>query len=151
MSTPEAETRQKRLLAGRDRIPSMPDGRSCRYIVVRFGYLHRDEHMNIGVLCWEHGVGEDTPVLQKLIEDWGRIVQAFPGSGADGWVREEVIRRLSEIKTYGDYQRTLEKMGPYMPFEFSEEKPSIAFPEDMLAIGIEHFLTPEEGSRPVAV
>lgn len=146
MSTPEGATSQERLLAGRDRIPTMPEGRSCRFVVVRFGYLDRDEHMNIGVLCWESGVGVDAPVLQKLIDDWGRITQAFPKSGADGWVREEVIRRLTEIKTYGDYQRTLEKMGPYTPFEFSDERPSIAFPEDTLAIGVEHFLAPVEGA-----
>ncbi len=137
-------TPQERLLAGRDRIPSMPEGRSCRYVVARFGYLDRDEHMNIGVLAWEHGVGPDTPVFQQLIDDWSRIIQAFPKSGADGWVREEVIQRLTAIKTYGDYQRTLDKMGPYTPFEFSEEKPSIAFPEDTLAIGVEHFLAPAE-------
>lgn len=123
------------------RIRSMPDGRSCRFVVVRFGYLIRGEHMNIGVLCWEHNAGPDASVLQQLLTDWTRILQAFPGSGADGWVKDEVLGCLGAVKTYGDYERVLSKMGPYTPFEFSEEKGSLAFPEDTLAIGVEHFLS----------
>lgn len=120
----------------------MPDGRSSKYVVVRFGYLVRDEHMNIGVLAWEHEAGDEAPVLQQLILDWGPIARAFPHSGADGWVRDEVIQRLSAIKTFGDYKKVLDKMGPYTPFEFSDERASIAFPEDTLRIGVQHFLAP---------
>src|SRR5271166_3561635 len=67
-------------------IPTMPGGRSCRYVVVWFGELEREEHMNIAILVWEHGIGPDAPVFQKIIDDWSRIQQAFPKSGADGWV-----------------------------------------------------------------
>ncbi len=133
------------------RIPTMPDGRSCRYTIAKFGYLNREENMNVAVLVWEHGVGPDTPVLMKLIEDWDPIVRAFPGSGADGWVREEVIRRLSEIRTFGDYERTCEKMGPYTPFEFRQPYPSIGFPEETLSSMAKHFLAPYGKSHVVAV
>jgi hypothetical protein len=120
----------------------MPDGRSCRYTLAQFGNLNRSESMNVAVLVWEHGVGPDTPVLLKIIDDWGPIVRAFPESGADGWAREEVILRLSGIKTFGDYERLCEKMGPYTPFEFRTPYPSIAFPEATLHSMADYFLAP---------
>lgn len=137
------------LLRGRPSIPMMPDGRSSRYVVARFGYLVREEHMNIAVLSWEHNAGDQTPVLQQIILDWEPIARAFPGAGADGWVREEVITRLEAIKTFGDYRKVLDKMGPYTPFEFSDERPSAAFPEDTLRSTVQHFLAPYGKTRPV--
>jgi len=124
------------------RLETMPSGRSCRYVVVKFGYLVRDESMNVAVLVWEHNIGPQAPVLKKLIEEegWARIARAFPKSGAEGWVREEVLRRLSEIETVADYQKALQRMGPYTPFEFTEERPSIAFLDDTLRLMAEHFL-----------
>jgi hypothetical protein len=125
-----------------ERIEMMPTGRSCRYVVVKFGYLNRGEHMNIGVLLWEHDVGLDTPVYQKLIDNWDHIVRAFPGSGADTWVKDSVISALSEIRTLWDYIKLLTRMGPYTPFEFTQEKPSIAVPEQALKSLADFFLAP---------
>ncbi len=133
------------------KIPSMPNGRSCRYTVVKFGDLNREETMNIAVLVWEHAIGPDAPVIQTVLEDWTRIAKAFPQSGADGWVREEVIRRLAGIKTFGDYERTYSKMGPYAPFAFREPYPSIAYPEQTLTSMVKWFLVPPDENPVVSV
>jgi hypothetical protein len=113
---------------------------ASKYVVVRFGDLNRGEHMNVAVLAWEHDVGSDTPVYQRMISDWTRIQQAFPKSGADGWVQEEVIRRISSIRTLGDYERTKSEVGPYTPFEFTEERPSMASAVDTLEAMWKFFL-----------
>ena len=95
---------------------------ASRFIRVKYGYLSRDESMNIGILAWEHDQGNDTPVIQRLIPDWGYILAAFPRWGDE--LRADVIQRVTAIKTYGDYYRVWERMGPYTPFEFTEPNPS---------------------------
>jgi hypothetical protein len=124
-----------------DEIPLMSDGRSSRYVVVKFGYLTRGESMNVAVLAWEHGVGPDTPVVQRVIVDWGHVMASFPRAGGDE-MRDDVIKRLAGIQTFGDYEKVLGKMGPYTPFEFTEERGSIASPEDTLEHMAAFFLRP---------
>jgi hypothetical protein len=119
----------------------MPDGRSCKYVVVKFGYLVRGESMNVAVLCWEHGIGPEAPVLRRVLDDWTHVMASFPRAGGYE-LRDDVLKRLAEIRTYGDYVRVLDKMSPYTPFEFTDERASIGFPEDTIESMAKFFLTP---------
>ncbi len=44
-------------------------------------------------------------------------------------IRNDVVRRLKAIKTYGDYAHVFSKMGP---FEFTEECPSTTSAAELL-------------------
>jgi hypothetical protein len=117
------------------------EGRSSKFIVVHFGYLIREEHMNIAVLAWEHDKGPDTPVFMKFIDDWSHVQASFP-RGASEELRHDVTQRLTAIKTYGDYQKVRDRMGPYTPFEFTDERASLATPESTLESMAKFFLAP---------
>ena len=118
---------------------SEPQARASRYVVVKFGDLHRGETMNIGILAWDHPIPfnepppPETPVMQRIIEEaeWARIFEAFP-RGYNAELREDVVNRLQAIKTYGDYMHVWNRMGPYSPFEFTEERPSVGGAGDLL-------------------
>lgn len=92
-----------------------------KYVVVRAGNLHNGERMNVAVLFWRTNVGQDSPVTCRLLKDWSRLETAFR------WppdLKEDIIARVSAIKTEGDYEKVSSKMGPYTPFEFSDERPT---------------------------
>ena len=111
----------------------------CRYVVIKCGALVRGESMNVGILSWTTPEGASfltpaeptAPVLQRVLGDWTHVMQAFPRYVTED-VRDDVLARLAAIRTYGDYAKTLERMGPYTPFEFSEERPSTATAEETL-------------------
>ncbi len=125
-------------------IEKLPGFRSSRYVVVKFGYLNRGETMNIAVLAWEHGRGPEMPVFQRGLHNWQRVEQAFPRPGFEQFV-DDTTRRLEAIKTVGDYEVVVSKMGPYTPFEFTEERPSTASPEDTLEAMVKFFLGAYQG------
>lgn len=118
---------------------------SSKYIVVMFGYLNRGERMNVAVMSWDFEVGvpvpPETPVYQRVIGDWTRIEAAFPRAGSQE-LRDDVITRLANIRTYADYEKVLSKMGPYTPFEFTEERGSTVMAAETLASMAEYFIGP---------
>jgi hypothetical protein len=118
--------------------------RSSRYVVVKYGYVNRGETMNIAVMAWEHAKGPTMPVYQRVIPNWDRINQAFPRAGAEDF-QEDAVRRLEAIKTVGDYEHVLLRIGPYTPFEFTDERPSTATPQDTLEQMSRLFLGPYQG------
>jgi len=124
-----------------------PISRSCRYTVVKFGDLNRDESMNIAVLVWEHDDNMDTPVLQRMIDEdgWKRIAVAFPKSGADGEVRDDVIKRIQSIKTYREALTEMARFGAYTPFEFRSPYASLESTEYTLNYMANYFLFPFKG------
>jgi hypothetical protein len=110
----------------------------ARYVVVRFGELNRGEHMNVALLAWDEGcVPSSTPIHMRMLKDWKRVRMAFPRP-LD--FEEDVIKRVTAIKTFADYQEVLRRMGPYTPFEFSDERPSTEPAEKILGGLVEHFL-----------
>ena len=118
----------------------LPEGRSSRYVVVKFGYLTRGESLNVAVLAWEHG-GPEQPVYQYHLVDWSRVQAAFPRAGGDE-LRDDVLKRLEAIKTVGDYRAVLEQIGPYTPFEFTEERASLTSAGDTLEFARDFFCGP---------
>lgn len=111
---------------------------TSKYVVVHAGDLHREEHMNVGVLAWE--VAEDLPksvVHLRLLQNWTRLVAAFPSIAN---IRDDIEKRLQAIKTYGDYVAVIDRMGPYTPFEFTEERPSLLAPDVLIVEVAPHFL-----------
>jgi hypothetical protein len=117
---------------------------ASRYVVVKYGYLNRGETLNIAVLAWEHDKGTMAPVVQHVLSDWTRVNQAFPRAGANEF-QSDALNRLSCIKVVGDYELYLRRMGPGWPFEFTEERPSTANPEETLKDMAEFFLGPYKG------
>lgn len=111
---------------------------TSKYVVVHAGDLHREEHMNVGVLAWE--VSEDlsqSAVHVRLLQNWSRLVAAFPSIAN---IREDIEKRLQAIKTYGDLIAVIDRMGPYTPFEFTEERPSTLTADVLLVEIAPHFL-----------
>jgi hypothetical protein len=110
-----------------------------RYVIVKCGALVRGESMNVGVLTWatpegatfETPVDPTTPVLQRMLDDWGYVMAAFPRYVTTE-IRDDVLARMKNIQTYEDYQRTLERCGPYTPFEFSDVRPATTTAEELL-------------------
>lgn len=110
-----------------------------RFVLVKCGALVRGESMNVGVLAWETPPGATfetpadpaAPVIHRLLDDWDYVMQAFPRY-VPAWVRDDVLERLRAIRTYGDYERVLDRMTPYTPFEFSDVRPSMSTPEETL-------------------
>lgn len=113
----------------------------ARYVVVRFGELSRGEHMNVALLAWDEPGGSvaaaDIPIHMRMLKDWKRVRMAFPRP-ID--FEEDVITRVAAIKTFADYQEVLRRMGPYTPFEFSDERASTELAEGILEGLVEHFL-----------
>ena len=117
-----------------------------KYVVVRYGDINRGEVMNIGLLAWEESdlgarrngrVAADTPVHIRMLKDWKRIRAAFPRP-LD--FEEEAIKRVTAITTFGIYEDTRRRMGPYAPFELSAELPSTETAETTLPGLVDFFL-----------
>jgi len=127
---------------------------SSKYIVAMCGDLNRGERMNCGVLSWDHTLGDEdlgeAPVTVHLTLDWERIRTAFfnqiPVSAFEG-LRDDIVRRLSSIKTLKDLRTAYEKMGPYTPFEFTEERASTETPEATGVSMADWFLQQEKGQK----
>jgi hypothetical protein len=102
------------------------------YVVAMCGDLNRGERMNCAVLAWDMNEGEHAPVTIHMTKNWDRIIRAFwshlPPNGIHG-LAENITERLAAIKTLKDFHWAVERMGPYTPFEFTEERGSIASPE----------------------
>jgi hypothetical protein len=107
-----------------------------KYVVVKYGDLNRGEYMNIAIAAWEDA-GPTAQVHWRFLQDWRRIDAAFPKGDA---VKQDTMQRLIGIRTKSDYDTTLRRMGPYTPFEFAEEMPSITTPEDTLESLAKFFL-----------
>lgn len=114
---------------------------ASRFVRVKFGYLNRGESMNVGILAWEHDAGNETPVLQRLLSDWGYVLAAFPHGMSGEELRDDVIARVTTIKTYGDYFKVWERMGPYTPFEFTEPCYSTTSAAELLESMWQYFFT----------
>ena len=123
---------------------------SAKYVVAMCGDLNRGERMNCAVLAWDYTLGVEAPVTAHLVADWERIRTAFfahlPPGAFEG-LRDDIIQRLSAIKTLKDFRTTLEKSGPYTPFEFTEERGSTVSPEDTAASMADWFLHREKGKK----
>jgi len=107
------------------------------------GDLNRGEHMNCAVLAWDAALGDEAPVTTHLLKDWSRIDAAFfEGLTTDSRtsIHDNIIERLTAIKTYADFRRVVDKMGPYTPFEFTEDRGSIVSPRETAADMAAHFL-----------
>jgi hypothetical protein len=76
-------------------------------------------------------VDPETPVLQRMLDDWGHIMAAFP-KHVTSEVRDDVLARMKGIQTFRDFERTGNNCGPYTPFEFSDVRPSITTAEKLL-------------------
>jgi len=93
--------------------------------------------MNCAVLAWDTALGDEAPVTLHMIQDWSRIESAFTFHES---VRENIIERLSAITTFAHYRRMCDRMGPYTPFEFTEERGSIVSPNETASDMAAHFL-----------
>jgi hypothetical protein len=113
-----------------------------KYVVVKFGDLHRGESMNVAVLAWDHEGGPRTPVLQAVLKDWTRVHRAFSSVLPDhrATLQSNVLNRLNEINTFEDYQTALARMNPYTPFEFTDERPSLTTAQECLTEVAAYFL-----------
>lgn len=118
----------------------------ARFVVVRYGDLNRGEFMNVGLLAWDEPdqgarrngrVPANTPVLVRMLKDWKRVRTAFPKPPD---FEADVINRVTGIKTLKDYEDLKQRMGPYTPFEFSDERPSTEKAEKMLGGLVEFYL-----------
>jgi hypothetical protein len=111
-----------------------------KYIVVMYGDLNRGEKLNVGVLAWDGTLGVTAPVTVIMRKDWTRIHATFPWGGNGPEVQQNVTERMLAIKTLHDFRCTWEKMGPYTPFEFTEERGSIEAPEKTALWAARYFL-----------
>lgn len=102
----------------------------CKYIVAKAGDINRDETINVAVLMWRDDDGDASPVHARFLKDWSRLLQSFRWSTDE--MQNEILSRLSQIKTKEDYKLVLSKMGPYTPFEFTEERASVGSPEAVI-------------------
>lgn len=116
-----------------------------KYVVAMYGDLNRGERMNIAVLAWDTLLGATAPVTVHVLEDWSRIHAAFPAGGEEQ--QRLVSVRLEGIETYAEYIQIWTRMGPYTPFEFTEERGSLESPEKTAASMAVYFL--RQGQDPL--
>jgi hypothetical protein len=114
-----------------------------RYVVVQCGDLNRGEKMNCAVLAWDSTLGDDSPVSVYVISDWARIRTAFWPSHV-GWTTDDltndITSRILAIKTLGDFRQVFSTMGPYTPFDFTDERTAAESPEKTAAGMADYFL-----------
>lgn len=107
---------------------------TSRYVVVEFGYLGRSETMNVAVLGWDVDIDlslEASPVYQLVLSNWSRVERAFPRAGGEV-LKAITMEQLERIKTRKDYLYLESKMGPYTPFQFTEQRPSLLQAETLV-------------------
>lgn len=122
-----------------DVVENLMANRRVKYVVAMYGDLNRGERMNVGVMAWDTEQGLAAPVSLRLLKDWTRVHAAFPSSSSD-LLQKQVETRLTDIRTYADFKKTLDKMGPYTPFEFTEERGSLESPENTIIGTAQFFL-----------
>ncbi len=107
------------------------------------GDLNRGERMNCAVLAWDDEAGAEAPVTVHILKDWSRVTSAFWSNlqaTASESLRENIVERIASIKTLADFRKTIDRSGPYTPFEFTEERGSIVSPEETAGDMAEYFL-----------
>lgn len=120
-------------------VENLMTNRRVKYVVAMCGDLNRGERMNVGVLAWDTELGPSAPVSLRLLKDWTRIHAAFPSSYSD-MIQKQVETCLTDIRTYADFQKAVNKQGPYTPFEFTEERGSLESPENTVVGTAQFFL-----------
>jgi hypothetical protein len=120
-------------------VENLVANRRVKYVVAMCGDLNRGERMNVAVLAWDTEQGLASPVSLRLLKDWTRVHAAFPSSFGD-MIQKQVETCLTDIRTYADFKRTLDKTGPYTPFEFTEERGSLESPENTVIGTAQFFL-----------
>lgn len=121
------------------------------YAIARFGYLDREEYLNIGVLAWEvpEGWGSkripaDTPLHKSILKNWSRVERAFPNYYHARKIAVMIV--LDKMSTYGDYVEYRDRhTGQGAILDLSYERPYLGTPEEGIALARKHFLVePEE-------
>lgn len=83
----------------------------------------------MAILMWGLALGSKAPIFRRYLKNWDRIRTAF---GWDDRVRTEVLDRLSRILILDDYRHISQELGPSSLLEFSEERSSLASPQEVL-------------------
>jgi hypothetical protein len=73
----------------------------------------------------------------RILQNWGRALAAFPFLSH---TREDITSRLNGIQTYRDLEEVRRRLGPYSPFDFTEERASTGSSEDLVEGMALHFL-----------
>lgn len=101
-----------------------------RFVVVRSGDILREETINVAILMWVVSLGSKAPVSMRILRDWSRLRVSFGWS--DDVIQEGVVHQLSRIRIKDDYDHLRQELGHYSFFEFSEERCSLASPNEVL-------------------